>query len=493
MHDSLAAIDRFATGVRKEGFRHVVLMGMGGSSLAPEVFGATFGVRRGYPELVVLDSTHPDAVRNVGNRVDLSRTLFVVASKSGTTLETRSFFTYFWDKVQGLDSSPGDHFVAITDPGTPLETIAGERGFRRVFHGPADVGGRFSALSVFGLLPAALIGVDIHRILDGSWAMMDSSVAQEPGAKNPLLVLGAVLGELAVGGRDKLTLVTSPALRSLPVWIEQLVAESTGKDGKGVLPVVDEPFGAPELYGDDRNFVQISLKGDSSKDDELLSMLERADHPVTRIQVTDSYLLGQEFFRWEIAVAAAGSILGIHPFNQPDVQLAKDLAKRAMEKTGETAATGWDDGVETVPIGRSDDLAHSIESWLSSGSSGDYIALNVFLSPSEAAAGTLQEVRVALRARSGLATTVGYGPRFLHSTGQLHKGGPNNGLFVQIVDEPEDPVPVPETDYSFGELIRAQALGDAQALVQRGRRVIRVNLGRTGVDGLDSLLAAVRG
>ena len=491
MHDSLPAIDRFVEEVQREGFRHAVLLGMGGSSLAPEVLHATFGSRKGYPELIVLDSTHPDAVREAAGRIDLTRTLVVVASKSGTTLETLSFFKYFWDKIQRLDTSPGRHFAAITDPGTSLETLAGERGFRFVFHAPSDVGGRFSALSVFGLVPAALIGVDVHQILDGSWAMVDSSVAQASGADNPVLVLGAILGELAVAGRDKLTIVASRGLRSFPAWIEQLVAESTGKDEKGILPVVDEPLGMPELYGDDRNFVQISLKGDSSGDDDLLSSIERAGHPVTRIQVTDRYRLGQEFFRWEIAVAAAGSILGVHPFNQPDVQLSKDLAKRAMEKAGEPVGTGWDDGVETVSVGRPDDLSRTVESWLSSKSAGDYIAVHAYLPPSAPATEALQEIRLALRDRSRLATTVGYGPRFLHSTGQLHKGGRNNGLFIQIVDEPEDPLALPETDYSFGRLIRAQALGDAQALRTRGRRVIRVNLERTGLNGLGTLLTAV--
>ncbi|UCG51169.1 MAG: bifunctional transaldolase/phosoglucose isomerase [Candidatus Latescibacterota bacterium] len=487
MHDCVDVLDRFVNAVRKDEFQHVVLLGMGGSSLAPEVYQATFGNRKGYPALIVLDSTHPGAVQNVEATIDVERTLFIVASKSGTTIETLSFFNYFWDKVRAVSEKPGRQFVAITDPGTPLESIAGERVFREVFHAPVDVGGRFSALSEFGLVPAALIGVDVHKVLDGSWAMMDSSVARASGEDNPALRLGAALGELANAGRDKLTLVTSPSLSAFPGWIEQLVAESTGKDGKGILPIVDEPLGPPEIYGDDRCFVDISLVGDASVAADQLSVLERAEHPVGRIQIKDRSLLGQEFFRWEVAVAAAGSILGIHPFNQPDVQLAKDLTKKMISQSGETTARSWTDGIDTLRVDDTKTLASGVDRWLESSEPRDYLGIHAYLVPTDTTTAALQEFRVALRNRTCLATTLGYGPRFLHSTGQLHKGGPNNGLFLQIVDEPTDLLDIPGAEHSFGELIRAQALGDAGALQQRGRRIIRINLGRSGVDKLQDL------
>jgi transaldolase/glucose-6-phosphate isomerase len=500
MHAHVGPITRFAHEIRREGCRHVVLLGMGGSSLAAEVFQATQGARKGYPELTVLDSTHPGVIRSVEERIDLASSLFIVSSKSGSTTETLSLADHFWEKTQPLDGEPGRRFVAITDKGSPLEDLANKRGFRRVFEGPADVGGRFSALSVFGLVPAALVGVDIHRVLDGSWAMMDSSVARASGPDNPALVLGAILGELAVAGRDKLTIVTSKSLAALPAWIEQLIAESTGKDGRGIIPVVDEPLGPPDTYGSDRNFVNIFLLGDEPAEEQALTELERAGNPVTRIQVDHLHLIGQEFFRWEVAVAAAGSILKVHPFNQPDVQSAKELAKKAIEAMGPRAANGPDasagaDGrdadLHAVPVERRDELSGALDRWLGSSSPGDYIAIHAYLPHDTPTNEALQAIRVALRHRTRLATTLGYGPRFLHSTGQLHKGGPNTGLFLQIVDNPVDELPIPGTGRSFGELIRAQALGDAMALRERGRRLMRVDLGRRGIDGLNEILEMV--
>lgn len=501
MHDHVGPISRFAQEVRRDGFRHVVLLGMGGSSLAPEVFQATQGARRGYPELIVLDSTHPQAIRRVEEKIDIARALFIVSSKSGGTTETLSLAAYFWEKANALDSTPGRRFVAITDARSPLEALARRRGFRYVFEGRADVGGRFSALSVFGLVPAALVGVDIHRVLDGSWAMMDSSVAHASAPDNPALALGASLGELVAEGRDKLTISTSKRLAALPAWIEQLVAESTGKDGKGILPVVEEPFGSPAAYGADRHFVNIFLLGEEPAEDETLSELERAGHPVARIQVEDLNHIGQEFFRWEVAVAAAGSILGVHPFNEPDVQAAKEFARQAMEARGtaegalgggEVGAESGDRDVRAVPADHAGELADALGHWLDSASPGDYVAVQAYLPHDDSTHDALQSIRVALRDRTRLATTLGYGPRFLHSTGQIHKGGPNNGLFLQIVDDPVDDLPIPETEHSFGDLIRAQALGDAMALVRRGRRVVRVDVGRGSGDGLKKILDAVR-
>ncbi|UCH82717.1 MAG: bifunctional transaldolase/phosoglucose isomerase [Candidatus Latescibacterota bacterium] len=484
-HNLIDGIKRFVRDVRKDGYTHAVLLGMGGSSLAPEMFQLTFGNRKGYPKLIVLDSTHPGAIRQVEAVIDPVHTLFVVASKSGTTIETLSLFNYFWEKTQS-----GRQFAAITDPGSPLETLGAKQGFRQVFPAPPDVGGRFSALSVFGLVPAALIGADVHRIVDGSWAIVDSSAVRASGEDNPALSLGATIGELAKAGQDKLTFFTSPALAALPAWIEQLVAESTGKNGEGILPVVDEPLGSPEVYGSDRNFVRISLIGDRQAAIDQLGPLETADHPVGRVQTPHRYMIGQEIFRWEIAVAAAGSVLGINPFDQPDVQLAKELAKEAMaasKSTDSTTTTRWDDGTETVSIERPGDIENALRRWLGSAGPGDYIALHAYLNPTPETTAHLQSFRQRLRDKTRLATTMGYGPRFLHSTGQLHKGGPNTGLFLQIVDSPTEAIDVPGTDYSFERLIRAQAVGDAHALRQRGRRVLRIDLGSSGTETLARL------
>lgn len=488
MHEQIGALRTFADAVRKDGFTHAVLCGMGGSSLAPEVYHETFGHKKGRPELIVLDSTHPAAVAAVEERIDPAHTLFIISSKSGTTTETLSFFKYFWHRIGQTGGEPGRHFVAVTDPGTPLETLAAERGFRQVFPAPPEVGGRYSALSVFGLVPAAVTGLDVHRILDGAWAMMENTGAGVPAPENPALALGAAIGELALAGRDKLTITTSPSLRALPAWIEQLIAESTGKDGKGVVPVVDEALGDVDAYGDDRFFVYLSTHGESGECEEVLGRLECAGHPVARIQIEEPTLIGQEFFRWEIATAAVGSVLGIHPFNQPDVQLAKELARRKMADGAGRGGTEWDDGIETIHIGGAGGAA--LGRWLDAGRPGDYVAIQGYLPPDDATTAALRGLRTAIRDRTRLATTLGYGPRFLHSTGQLHKGGANTGLFLQIVDDVAAGTEVPETDYSFGDLIRAQAMGDAQALSERGRRVLRLSVGGEGVGRLDGLLNA---
>ena len=489
MHDHIDALRYFADEVKDGGVRHVVLLGMGGSSLSPEVFQRTFGNRPGYPKLIVLDSTHPAAVRAVEGRIDLSKTLFLVASKSGTTTETLSFFHYFWEKVSRISQSPGEQFVAITDPGTALESLATERRFRRTFSSPAEVGGRYSALSVFGLVPAALIGVDIHRLLDRAWTMTESCAFCVSGSENPGLALGAALGELALAGRDKVTFVTSPSLAAFPVWAEQLIAESTGKGGKGIVPVADEAIGPPAVYGQDRVFVFLTMDGDeASLLEERLTALEAAGFPVIHIRLADKADLGQEFFRWEVAVAAAGAVLGIHPFNQPDVQLAKRLAREAMAQAADSS--------DARPTGREpsgDDVDLSaMATWLAEATAGDYAGIQAYLAPSAGTTKILQEIRMALRDRLGLATTLGYGPRFLHSTGQLHKGGPDNGLFLQLVDTPAEDLAVPETDYTFGTLIEAQAQGDYQALSQRGRRVLRLHLGGDVFGNLRRILEFVR-
>ena len=487
MHEQVAELNAFAERVRAEGFQHVVLLGMGGSSLAPEVFQRTFGNAAGHPELIVLDSTHPAAVRAAEARVDLSRTLFLVSSKSGTTTETSSFFYYFWQRVREAGKDPGPHFVAITDPGTPLEKLAADRHFRRTFAAPPEVGGRYSALSVFGLVPAALIGADIRRLLDEALTVAESCAFCVPEPLAPPFRLGAAMGELALVGRDKLTFLASPSLGAFPVWAEQLIAESTGKDNKGIVPVADEPLGLPSVYGSDRFFAVLMLEGDSSDLPAKVKALEAAGHPVVRIQLRENIELGQEFFRWEVAVAAAGAVLGIQPFNQPDVQLAKELAKKAMSGASQSQAAGAD------PLRLDKNFSNALRELLSSVRAGDYISLQAYLNPTAETWAALQQIRTALRDRTKAATTVGFGPRFLHSTGQLHKGGPNTGVFLQIVDEPAEDLQVPETNYSFAQLIRAQAEGDYQALKQRGRRVLRVQLGRDTAAGLRQIQESLGG
>ncbi len=493
MHDHLEALAAFADEVRAAGVRHVVLLGMGGSSLAPEVFQRTFGNAPGHPELIVLDSTHPIAVRAVESRIDVRHTLFLVSSKSGTTTETLSLFRYFWDRTRRVSGRPGDHFVAITDPDTPLVRLARERAFRRTFVAPPDVGGRYSALTVFGLVPAALIGADVHRLLDRAWRMAEASAFCVPCADNPALALGAALGELAIAGRDKVTFFASPSVDALPSWIEQLIAESTGKDGKGIIPIIDEPAAGPDAYGADRFFVYLRLNDDRASDlDARSDALEAAGHPVARVRLAEKADVGQEYFKWEVATAAVGAVLGIHPFNQPDVQLAKELAVQAMQGNGQGSRQA-PDGVAEVPAARPEALARSLAAWLAEVRPGDYIALQAYLAPSAQTSAALQQIRQTLRDRFRVATTSGYGPRFLHSTGQLHKGGPNTGLFLQLVDDPEHDLSVPETEYTFGALIRAQALGDMRALQQRGRRLLRVHLGRDITGGLAQIVEALRG
>lgn len=489
MHEQAGDLTAFAEEIRGEKFRHVVLLGMGGSSLAPEVFQGTFGNTRGFPTLIVLDSTPPDAVRAVEAGIDLSRTLFLVSSKSGTTIEPLSFFRYFWKRLEQVSRPPGRHFVAITDPGTPLVQLAQERGFRRTFQAPSDVGGRYSALTVFGLAPAALIGVDVHRMLDWAQRMAEACAFCVRPSESPALVLGAVLGELALAGRNKVTFLTSGSLAALPSWIEQLIAESTGKDGKGIVPIADEPAGLPEIYGKDRLFVHLGLQGEEDAVlTKRLAALEATGHPVVRILLAEKEDIGQEFFRWEMAVASAGAILGIHPFNQPDVESAKTLARQTME----TESRGRTDReAEGLSLDRTEELAQALEKGLSQVRPGDYVAIQAYLAPAAETTLALRNLRGILQGRLRLATTLGYGPRFLHSTGQLHKGGPDTGLFLQLVDDQGQDVPVPETDYSFGTLVHAQALGDYEALRRKNRRVIRIHLGRDLSAGLRQLLMAI--
>ena len=418
------------------GFERIVLLGMGGSSLAPEVFSRTFG---GKP-LIALDTTHPEAVLAAEKGGDLRSTLFIVASKSGGTVETLSHFAYFYSKVK--DAS---QFVAITDPDTPLEALARSKGFRRVFLNPADIGGRYSALSYFGLVPAALIGVDVHALLDSAEEMACACAEWVPVSDNPGLWLGALMGEAAKADRDKLTLLLPDEVAAFGAWLEQLIAESTGKEGTGIVPVDGEPPGPPAVYGDDRLFVSLGV--------------ETALEPSVVIPFEGANKLGAEFFRWEFATAVAGHILGIHPFDQPNVQEAKDATRRLLEA----------DALPTEPY---DDLGALLEGVRP----GDYLAIQAYLPRTPENTSRLQAARMKLRDRLRVATTLGFGPRFLHSTGQLHKGGPAIGVFVQVVDEPSLDLPIPGKPYTFRRLLDAQAAGDLQALRARDRRVARVRL-----------------
>jgi glucose-6-phosphate isomerase len=445
MRERVDELETFTEGAADDGLETAVLLGMGGSSLAPEVLASTFGTAEGRLELIVLDSTHPATLRRVTDELDPRATLFVVASKSGTTTETLSHFHHFWELA-----GEGSRFVAITDPGTSLDALATERGFRAVFRNPDDIGGRYSALSLFGLVPGALVGAPLHELLDHAEAMAAACGPAIPAAENPAAALGAVLGELARSGRDKLTLALASEISSLGDWIEQLIAESTGKEGTGIVPVVGEELGESDRYGDDRLFAAI---GEAQGFEGLEAP------PAVRLEHQG---LGAEFFRWELATAIAGWALGINPFDQPNVQEAKDATKEILSG-GPIEDPGFDDPMATLKeVGP-----------------GDYVAMLAYLDRTSETADALQELRMRIHDRYRVATTVGFGPRYLHSTGQLHKGGPNEGVFLQIVDPLRDvDVPVPGSDFSFGTLIDAQALGDLRSLRSRGRRVARVTMER---------------
>ncbi|MGD8555462.1 MAG: bifunctional transaldolase/phosoglucose isomerase, partial [Anaerolineales bacterium] len=477
MMDNLHRLRALTESVIADGYKQASLLGMGGSSLAPEVFRKAFGVQDGFLDLEVLDSTDPGAVLAHADRLDLTRTLFVVATKSGGTVETLSFFKYFYNRVQDAVGSDhaGEHFVAITDPGSPLVEISRRHNFRATFLNDANIGGRYSALSYFGLVPAALIGVDVPKLLDRALTACCASESCVAEADNPGAWLGVVMGEMARAGRDKLTLVLSPSIAGFGDWVEQLVAESTGKEGKGILPVVGESLGPPESYGDDRLFVQLRLQADRSHDAQV-SALESAGHPVVRLHLQDVYDLGAQFLVWQMATAVAGHRLGINPFDQPNVEAAKVLAR---EMVAEFATSGKLPEGEAAPF-----APEALLAFLQQGQDGGYLALQAYLTPTPETDVALQDLRTRLRDNTRMATTMGYGPRFLHSTGQLHKGDAGKGLFVQFTaDDPKDAA-IPDqagqgtSSISFGVLKRAQALGDGQALLDAGRAVIRFHLGR---------------
>ena len=495
----------FAADVRGAGLSSVVVLGMGGSSLCPDVLARTFGRIRGFPELLVLDSTVPAQVRALERRLDLARTLFIVSSKSGTTIEPSVFLDFFLDRARAaLGAEAPRRFVAVTDPGSALEAQARGDGFRRIFLGAPSVGGRFSALSPFGLAPAAAMGLDVGRLLDRAAAMAEACGPGVPLGENPGVQLGAVLGAAARAGRDKLTVVASPAIEGLGAWLEQLLAESLGKQGKGIVPVDGEPLGPPSAYGADRIFAYLRLASAPSREqDAAVARLAAAGQPVVRIDVAEPMDLGREFFRWEIATAVAGAILEVNPFDQPDVEAAKVAARKvtsAYEREGrlpeESPALEGDglrlfaDPANARALSAAAGVG-SVDAWVRAHLGrllpGDYLAVNAFVEASGANAAKIQGIRTRVRDRRKVATTVGFGPRFLHSTGQLHKGGPASGVFLHLTADDAGAVPIPGRRYDFGVLVRAQASGDFEVLGSRGRRILRVHLGRDVGAGLAAL------
>ncbi len=476
-----AQFEQIAKDVKAAGFTDAVLLGMGGSSLCVEVLKLSFGDQPGFPKMHVLDSTDPAQIRALESQIDVKKTLFIVSSKSGSTLEPNIFKQYFFER-NGRD---GTHFFAITDPGSPLQTVAETDHFRGLYFGLPSIGGRYSALSDFGMVPGAVMGIDTTKLLEGAAAMELACSPCSPIEKNPGVVLGILLGTLAKSGRDKVTIVASPAIHDLGAWLEQLLAESTGKEGKGLVPVDREPLGDPEVYGKDRVFAYLRLEtGADSAQDRAVEALAAAGQPVIRIALNSPYDLGQEFLRWEVATAVAGAIIGINPFNQPDVEASKIATKKL---TTEYEQKGSLPAEKPCPV---DDKA--ISELLNTLKPGDYFALLAYIQRDEEHEAALESIRTLVRDQKKVATCLGFGPRFLHSTGQAYKGGPNTGVFLQITCEDAQDIQVPGQKYTFGVVKAAQARGDLQVLVERGRRALRVHLGPDVRAGLDKLTAAIR-
>jgi transaldolase/glucose-6-phosphate isomerase len=483
---ALKDIRNFVSQVRKNGLTHILLIGMGGSSLAPEVLSLCFppSLHAGV-DFSILDSTDPGQILAADAAFPPEKTLYLISSKSGGTAEINALFNYFWER-SGHTSS---HFVAITDPGTSLEALANARGFRKTFRADPSIGGRYSALSHFGLVPAALMNIDIERLLDRAAWMMTQCAANVFGARNPGLVLGAILGQFALDGHDKLTILADESVAPFGAWLEQLVAESSGKQGKGIVPVVGEQIlnlvptssKVPDGFGADRIFVYLRREGGL---DGAIKSIQDAGQLVLVFNIADAYDLGAEFYRWEVATAIACSILGVNAFDQPDVQDSKDRTKAKIaayshEKRLDQDPPFWkNDGIQAfspLPM-PANNLENLLQSFLSTAQKGDYIAINAYLPRNSEMISVLKDIRVAIRSKTGCATTVGFGPRFLHSTGQLHKGGPDTGLFLQITAEPVKDLEIPGQGMSFATLERAQVLGDYEALAARGRRILRLNL-----------------
>ncbi len=511
--DQMAHIDhlrRVADDARQADFTHALLLGMGGSSLCPEVLRMSFGKMTGFPELLVLDSTDPAQVLVFERKVDLAKTLFIVSSKSGTTIEPNIFKQYFFDRVKRAvgPARAGSRFIAITDPGSKLQEVAERDRFRQIFFGMPSIGGRYSALSDFGMVPAAVMGLDIARFLARAEEMAHACAACVSIEENPGAVLGIILGVLAKRGRDKVTLVASPGISGLGAWLEQLVAESTGKGGKGLIPVDREPLGHPSTYGQDRLFVYLRLESAAAPaQDEAIALLEEVGQPVVRIRIDEPYDLGAEFFRWEFATAVAGSLIAINPFDQPDVEASKVATRNLTTEYEQTGAfppetpivevdglrlfTDERNAAELGAMGRKKTVLQILKSHLSRVRPGDYVALLAYIEMNQAYDAEFQAIRRRIRDRYKVATCLGFGPRFLHSTGQAYKGGPNSGVFLQITCDDREDLPVPGQQYTFGVVKAAQARGDFQVLAERGRRALRVHLGKDVPAGLARLRQAV--
>jgi transaldolase/glucose-6-phosphate isomerase len=497
--------------IRAAGFTHLLLLGMGGSSLCVEVLKLTFGKIAGHPQVVVLDSTDPAQIRAVEKQVDLAKTIAVVSSKSGSTLEPNIFKQYFFERIkQAVGAAEvGKHFIAITDPGSKMEQVAKSDGFRHIFYGVPSIGGRYSALSDFGIVPGAIQGLDLVKFLGRAGDMERACGANVAADQNPGVVLGAILGTLQRAGRDKVTIFTSPAIGDLGAWLEQLLAESTGKQGKGLIPVDREALGAPDVYGKDRVFIYLRHEpAPDAKQDAAIAALEKAGQPVVRILVADIYDVAGEFFRWEIATGVAGSLIGIDAFNQPDVEASKIETRKL---TSEYEAKGSlppespivaDAGILLYTDARNAavlkqatagdaTLSGYLRAHLNQLKAGDYFALLAYIQMNEAHEQRLQVMRHTVRDKKHVATCLGFGPRFLHSTGQAYKGGPNSGVFLQITCDDASDLPVPQQKYTFGVVKAAQARGDFQVLAERGRRALRVHLGADLEAGLAQLHKAI--
>jgi transaldolase / glucose-6-phosphate isomerase len=506
--EKVSDFKKLAEEVRKENFSDILLLGMGGSSLCPEVLEKTFGKVDGCPRLHVLDSTDPAQIKAVENDINIAKTLFIVSSKSGSTLEPNIFKQYFFERAKqtiGADKA-GSRFIAVTDPGSKLEKEAEADKFRYIFHGVPSIGGRYSALSNFGIVPGAAMGLDIAKFLDRTEEMVQACAASVPVESNPGAMLGIVLGTAAVSGRDKVTLVASSAIYDLGAWLEQLLAESTGKLGKGIVPVDRESLASPEVYGNDRVFVYLRFGSKPDPDqDAKISALEKAGQPVVRIAISDTYDLGQEFFRWETATAVAGSIIAINAFNQPDVEASKVETRKLTseyEKTGSLPAETpifkkdgiklFTDSKNAGMLGSASSLTEYLRKHLSRIKAGDYFAVLGYIQMNDVHERQLQSIRHTVRDSKHVATCAEFGPRFLHSTGQAYKGGPNSGVFLQITCDDANDLPVPGQKYTFGVVKAAQARGDFQVLAERGRRALRVHLGKDVAAGLSQLENSIR-
>jgi transaldolase/glucose-6-phosphate isomerase len=506
--NDIAKLKEIAADVKGAAFRNALLLGMGGSSLCPEVLRLTFGKQPGYPDLHVLDSTDPAQIRAIEESVDLASTICIVSSKSGSTLEPNIYKQYFFERVKAKvgEKEVGSRFIAITDPGSKMQRVAEKDKFRKIFAGVPSIGGRYSALSNFGMVPAAVMGIDVQKFLRNTQEMVQACGENTDAAANPGVVLGTILGTAATHGRDKLTIVTSPGIFDLGAWLEQLIAESTGKTGTGIIPVDRERLVAPGVYGNDRVFAYLCLEGDPDDGKSAaLDALAKAGHPVVRIVIPDIYNLGQEFFRWEIATAVAGAILGINAFNQPDVEASK-VETRKLTSEYETSGKlppespfFSNDGIKlyadprnTAELKGGSTLVGFLKKHLDRIKPGDYFGVLGYITMNEQHQEALQAIRLAVRGKKKVATVLGFGPRFLHSTGQAYKGGPNSGVFLQITCDDAVDLLVPGQKYTFGVVKAAQARGDFAVLAERGRRALRVHLGKDVAAGLASLQDAVQ-